>query len=893
MTCCGSRPTSTSISFEQAAAEARRAETPGAYRAALVALRGRAAAGEPLRRLGGRAARGARRAGRGARGGARDARCDGRRSAAPAARQASSFVGRERELAELKALLRGTRLLDARRDGRRRARRGWRSSWPALDPSRSLVRRRRGARRARATHRRARSSPTRSRRRSTSAPCPARTSSTPWPSFSRRARCCWSSTTASTCSRRPRRSSTRCCGRRRGSRSSRRAASRCACPARSCSGSRRSTSRIPSGPCEPERAPPLRGRAAVRGARGGRRAGSSRSTSDNAPTSPESASASTACRSRSSSPPAAWRARSRDDRRAARRPLPRAAQRQPRVADAAADARGDARLEPRPARTGRAHAVSAARRVRRRLRPRGGRERLLRTASSTPVAIADVLGAARREVARRHRRGSSRERRYRLLETVRLYARERLGRGRRDAPSSRDRHARWALALAEAQRGSPRLDRDAANLRAALDTLLERARATRCASVRRAVRRSGCAGSTSTRPQRRFDQALAAAPERTALRARGAARGGGDRLPQRRPRACACAHAEESYALAVEIGDARAEWRALQFLGEFGLASDAADVARPWLERALDARAAEGFAAAEAICVYSLGVVALDPRRPGAGRGARGRSIELFGALGDSPERIPSPVNIAEIRADQPGGRPGLRVVFEDTLQPFVEISCDAAVGYVLANQAGIARARGDLVRARELLDESAARFAASGDDARQGGRARASRVPRARRGRRSRRAPRARRGARAAPRPRRPARRRARARRARTHRHDRRRLPQRGAASGRGARHLPPRRRSLGAREHALANGRPRVRAGTARRRRGGARRKRARCSRPRGGSAGSPTRSPGSPRSRCSAATRAGIGRLLIEARERYAARRRRRRRRGRRGAPARPAR
>ena len=59
------------------------------------------------------------------------------------------------------------------------------------------------------------------------------------------------------------------------------------------------------------------------------------------------------------------------------------------------------------------------------------------------------------------------------------------------------------------------------------------------------------------------------------------------------------------------------------------------------------------------------------------------------------------------MRSSDADGRLGLRIVFEDTLQPFVEVSCDAAVGYVLANQAAIARARGDLARARALLDES------------------------------------------------------------------------------------------------------------------------------------------------------------------------------------------
>src|SRR5829696_5114719 len=56
--------------------------------------------------------------------------------------------------------------------------------------------------------------------------------------------------------------------------------------------------------------------------------------------------------------------------------------------------------------------------------------------------------------------------RYHLLETVRLYARGRLDdAGERAAVAAS--HAAWAVALAERERGSPLLDRDSANLRAA------------------------------------------------------------------------------------------------------------------------------------------------------------------------------------------------------------------------------------------------------------------------------------------------------------------------------------------------------------------------------------------------------------------------------------------
>ena len=136
-----------------------------------------------------------------------------------------------------------------------------------------------------------------------------------------------------------------------------------------------------------------------------------------------------------------------------------------------------------------------------------------------------------------------------------------------------------------------------------------------------------------------------------------------------------------------------------------------------WLERGLELARREGFAAAEAIGVYSLGVARWILGDLAGAEELLEQSLASFRTLAGSPERIPSPINIAEMRTSDPAGRPGLRVVFEDTLQPFVEISCDAAVGYVLANQAAIARARGDLARARALLDEAAERFAQADDE--------------------------------------------------------------------------------------------------------------------------------------------------------------------------------
>ncbi len=308
-----------------------------------------------------------------------------------------------------------------------------------------------------------------------------------------------------------------------------------------------------------------------------------------------------------------------------------------------------------------------------------------------------------------------RERRYRLLETVRLYARERLA-AAAEEPAVASRHAQWALALAERERGSPRLDLETPNLRAALDTLLARvphdALRLCVALLPFWLRRIEL-----DEARRRFAAALAANPGRTPLGAEALLAAAAIEL-RSGTLAASLALAERSHALASEIGDTHVEWRALQFLGGVAAAADVTEVAVPWLERALELARREGSAAGAAISIHSLGVAAWIAGDLARADDLAAQSIEAFRELEGSSETIPSPLNIAELRLSQPGGRPGLRHVFEDTLQPFVEISCSAAVSYALANQAGIARVRGDLPRARALLEEAAARFQAAGDEA-------------------------------------------------------------------------------------------------------------------------------------------------------------------------------
>jgi predicted ATPase len=329
-------------------------------------------------------------------------------------------------------------------------------------------------------------------------------------------------------------------------------------------------------------------------------------------------------------------------------------------------------------------------------------------------SIADVLARLVEKSLVAMEEGASRVRRYRLLETVRLYARERLDEANETSMLAA-RHARWMLELAEEERGSPRLDRDAANLRVALGATLKSAPddALRfCVALWPFwMRRIDL-----DEAKRRFDAALAATTQRTALRAKALLRAAtidfrSGELSRGRQLA------EDSLAVASQIGDAYAQWRALQFLGEFGLVSDAPGEAMPRLEQGLELARCEGFAPEEAIGVYSLGVahwILGDAQRADE---LVAESAELRGALTGSTELIISPMNIAEVRTSATDGRPGLRIVLADTLQPFLEISCDAALGYVLANQAGLVSARGELAQARRLLRESAWRFEESGDE--------------------------------------------------------------------------------------------------------------------------------------------------------------------------------
>jgi predicted ATPase len=303
--------------------------------------------------------------------------------------------------------------------------------------------------------------------------------------------------------------------------------------------------------------------------------------------------------------------------------------------------------------------------------------------------------------------------RYGLLETVRLYAREHL-QASGETAALVGRHASWAWATAEQEGDSPHLDREAANLRIAHEALLAR-------EPRDAL--SYCVALTAfwlrridlDEAHRRFTVALGAVVERTAQRA--AALVAASAIDFRAGTlVCGAGHAQESYEIARELDDVEAQWHALQRLGEFAISHDDGDKAKTLFEPAREVALREGLDAYEAVSRYSLGVARW---LLGDLAGAEELLIESaasFRGLEDCSAPISSLLNIAEMHAADPAARSSLRIVFEETLHPLVDSSCRTAVGYVLSNQATIARLRGEPDRARALLEEAGERFAQAGD---------------------------------------------------------------------------------------------------------------------------------------------------------------------------------
>src|SRR5580765_288286 len=306
------------------------------------------------------------------------------------------------------------------------------------------------------------------------------------------------------------------------------------------------------------------------------------------------------------------------------------------------------------------------------------------------------------------------QRRYRLLETIRSYAASRLVvSGERPALAAR--HAAWLVNLVTGLDGQlTGLDSEQGNLRVALETLLD-------TNPEEALRLSAAVWPFWLRrielPEARhwLTESLERAPGDSPERIRALL---GDAAIEFRSgdAGFGLAKVEEAVALARRLGDPALEWRTLHFRAAVEIAADDGVQAASFYEPALALAREHGLAEAEAVLAYSLGAAAWVAGDVAVAERLCEESYTLFSALADSKESVPALVNVAEMIRPDPA-TPGVRIAFEDTLQPFADISCQVAAGYVLINWANVVRSAGDERQGRERLEQGLSYFERIGSD--------------------------------------------------------------------------------------------------------------------------------------------------------------------------------
>ena len=309
--------------------------------------------------------------------------------------------------------------------------------------------------------------------------------------------------------------------------------------------------------------------------------------------------------------------------------------------------------------------------------------------------------------------------RFRLLDTVRQYAAERL-----EAAAERDtvglRHLEWCLALAEEHdplSAGPRrslhvLEREHDNLRAGLAWALRREPQ---AALRLATRlwRYWLDRGYFAEGDRWLQTTLAAAPEQTPLRVEALLAGAGLSMRLGDPNGF-LRHVGDAVRAYRLLGDERATAAALYqhaLLAQFVHRADA------------EALCAEALALARRLEDERLLAVATHASATlawyrGDNAAARARVLEALALLVAAPDdEAPffDGVTFGVCLLDEgPHRRP--RIVWEETVFLFHRFARAQAIAYALNNLAWAARADGDLEQAQATLDDALARFQSLGD---------------------------------------------------------------------------------------------------------------------------------------------------------------------------------
>ena len=341
-----------------------------------------------------------------------------------------------------------------------------------------------------------------------------------------------------------------------------------------------------------------------------------------------------------------------------------------------------------------------------------------------PAAVMHVLGdLVRRSLVLAE--PADRALRYRLLETLRQFAGERLSQ-RPEADAVRDRHAACFLALAE--RAAPalvgpdeghwlgRLEREHDNLRAALRRLIERRAVTDAQRLAGALYRFWYARGHFTEGRAVLAQVLQLPEPAGPTPGRAACWFGMDLLALaqgERAAAEAAAHAARSDWQAV--GRRGEESLALRQLGILALLRGEPDVARTWFEAGLDAARAAGHRVGEGLNLWGLAQVSAHQEAFAAARrsaeaaracfanaGWRRGLVNLLGFLGD----------LRYWQGDFVAARP----LLEQSLALARELGADSLSCSTLVRLGQVAVEMGDRRRASALLLASLQASARLGD---------------------------------------------------------------------------------------------------------------------------------------------------------------------------------
>ena len=311
--------------------------------------------------------------------------------------------------------------------------------------------------------------------------------------------------------------------------------------------------------------------------------------------------------------------------------------------------------------------------------------------------------------------------RYRLLETIREYATERLS-ASGETGQLRDRHAAWVLALAEqaepelAHTGRPnafrRLAVEDGNLRAALSWLQDTdpAAALRLAGLMwRYWFRSG----RLAEGLQALHRAVDATPGPTPDRARALL--GVCGLTNRAGRISAWdVQAAERVRIFTELDDPDGVSRAQFYVGVQAWLTQEFERSQTAFDAALAMANKHGLAGHAAAALLGMAAIASMQGRPADAEPVLADVLDRVERLSDEPVPV---FNVMPIPRHKPGRDPR-RVIFEETATSFIEPAGQLAVGYVLANLGSIAREAGDHELARERYERALAIFEDADDDA-------------------------------------------------------------------------------------------------------------------------------------------------------------------------------